>query len=150
MIPRWGHSVSPAFLALALALGSMPHCAPRTVDAVELGPSQNAVSKSLPDAASGVVWPNATSAANSDPWLIAHHDDLVEMHPRLVVLHFYNGIDVTQTQAIAQAQIDAIAEGSRYHGYVDAAAPPFLRYELLKVVDLADHPAPLRPRRLAS
>jgi hypothetical protein len=142
MIPRWGRSVSPAFLALAMALGSMPHCAPRTVDAVELGPSQSAESKSLPDAASGVVWPNATSAANSDPWLIAHHDDLVEMHPRLVVLHFYNGIDVTQTQAIAQAQIDAIAEGSRYHGYLDAAAPPFLRYELLKVVDLADHPAP--------
>jgi hypothetical protein len=147
MIPRSARSVSPAFLALAMTLGSMQHCAPRTVDAVELGPTQNGPTQStartsVPDAASALVWPNATSAANSDPWLVAHDDDLVEMHPRVVVLHFYNGFDVTQTLAIAQAQIDAIAEGSRYHGYLDAAAPPFLRYELLKVVDLADHPPP--------
>ena len=35
-------------------------------------------------------------------------------------------------------QIAAIAEGSRYHGYSDASAPPFLRYEIAKVVDLTD------------
>ena len=89
-----------------------------------------------------VVWPNAVSTANSDPWIAAHHDGLLEMHPRVLVLQFYNGIDPQQTESIALAQIDAIAEGSRYHGYADAGAPAFLQYDLIKVVDLSDHPPP--------
>jgi hypothetical protein len=146
-------------LAAAASLGSLTHCGTRTVDAVDLGPAAHAASTPTqatplppprprpgsPDgggAPTTGIWPNAVSTANSDPWIAAHHDSLLEMHPRVLVLQFYNGIDPQQTESIALAQIDAIAEGSRYHGYADAGAPAFLQYDLIKVVDLSDHPPP--------
>jgi hypothetical protein len=63
---------------------------------------------------------------------------ITEMRPRVLVLNFQNGVSVDSARATAQRQVDAIAEGSRYHGYSDASAPPFLRYEITKVVNLTD------------
>jgi hypothetical protein len=87
-------------------------------------------------------WPNRYSRANSDAWLSAHHDALREMHPRVLVLDFHNGQSAEQVRRVAQRQIDALAEGSRYHGYSDPAAPAFLKYELLEMIDLKDNPLP--------
>ncbi len=135
----------------AAALASLEQCGTRTVDAVDLGPMPHvAGAPALPalpsppaaDAGGSLVWPNASHTSNSDPWIVSHHDDIAEMHPRVEVLQFYNGIDTQETQAIAQSQIDAIAEGSRYHGYSTASAPLFVQYDLIKVVDLSDHPPP--------
>jgi hypothetical protein len=49
-------------------------------------------------AADGVhaEWPNATSAANSDPWLAVHHDEIALLKPRVLVLHFPNTSDHTR------------------------------------------------------
>jgi hypothetical protein len=79
------------------------------------------------------------SAANSDPWFVAHHDDLVEIRPRVLVLNFDNRSKAPGVleRAIAD-QIQALAEGSRYLGYRDPAAPPFARYELAAIVDFTD------------
>jgi hypothetical protein len=110
-----------------------PHCATNWVDAVVT---------SSQDDGGAISWPNAISSGNSDPWLVANHDRIVQMQPKVLVLHFYNGTTVDQTRQIAEAQIAAIAEGSRFHGYSDATAPPFLSYQLVGVVDLADHPPP--------
>jgi hypothetical protein len=87
-------------------------------------------------------WPNTYSRANSDPWLAAHHDALRELHPRVLVLDFHNDQTAEQVRRVAQRQIDALAEGSRYHGYSDSSAKPFLHYELLDVIDLKDKPPP--------
>jgi hypothetical protein len=88
------------------------------------------------------TWPNTVSAANSDPWLVQHHDQLVEIRPRLLVLNFHNPLPGDAVIPSVQLEIDAIAEGSRYHGYADPAAPAFLQYQLTQVVDLTDAQVP--------
>jgi hypothetical protein len=119
---------------LPLALLATAHCASRVVDAVDLG-----------DAADGgplFIWPTPSHGANSDPWLAEHHDSLVEMQPRVLVLDFYNHMDVQEAKQQVLAKIDAVAEGSRYRGYADPTAIAFLSYSLVKIVDLTDHPPP--------
>src|SRR5215470_840541 len=71
------------------------------------------------------TWPNEVSRANSDPWLAAHHDDLHSIHPRVLLLHFYNQLSMDQVRANTDQLLAALAEGSRYHGYT----PQFLKYE---------------------
>jgi len=91
---------------------------------------------------SPTVWPNCLSSANSDPWLVKNHDALTSIRPRLLVLHFWNAWTAMQADQGARAQIRALREGSRYHGYAQPSAPAFLDYDLLPIVDLTDHPPP--------
>lgn len=92
------------------------------------------------DALAPTTWPNLVSAANSDPWLLANHQRVRAMEPRVLVLNFANGYGPEQVQGIVTKYADAIAEGSRYHGYADPAAPVFLRYQPMRVLDLRDNP----------
>lgn len=124
-----------AMVVLLLAAG----CAPRQLDATRLDPC---TVDPAPRACGAAVWPNEHSRANSDPWLSAHHDELTLMRPRVLVLHFYNGLDLAGIRAVADRQAAALREGSRYHAYWDSAAPAFLDYQVARVVDLTDHPAP--------
>lgn len=87
-------------------------------------------------------WPTGDHAANSDPWLVSHHQVITQMQPRVMVLNFNNAAASADAMATAQSQAAAIAEGSRYHGYSDAGAAPFLKPQIVKVVDLTDHPPP--------
>ncbi len=132
MIPRRGNC--RWFLPPALLLVLCAHCGSRAVDAVDLGQS--------PDGRPLLIWPTPSHGANSDPWLVANHDDIVEMNPRVLVLDFYNYLDVQQAQQRVLETVDAIAAGSRYHGYSDPGAFAFLNYSLVKVVDLTDNPPP--------
>jgi hypothetical protein len=88
------------------------------------------------------VWPNEISYTNSDEWLREHHDTLIRLEPKVLVLDFYNGGTLASIETLAGQQAAALAESSRFHGYADVTAPPFLEYEILRVVDLADRPAP--------
>jgi hypothetical protein len=103
------------------------------------------------DLGDACMWPNQTSFANSDPWISAHHDDLRRMAPRFLAINFANGIglggnDNTDGGPLSAADLDARAnaflaamqESSRFHGYEDAAAEPFLEPRLFDVVDLQD------------
>jgi hypothetical protein len=121
------------FALCALAAPAID-CGPRVVDAVDLG--------STADGSPKFVWPNATSSANSDPWLAAHHDELVELQPRVLLLDFYNPWTVGQAQTLAESRIAAIAQASRYHAYSNPGSQPFLNYQLAPIVDLTDQPAP--------
>ena len=85
---------------------------------------------------------DAGHSANSDPWIVSHHDSITQMLPRVLVLNFANGVTSDAALATAQRQVNAIAEGSRYHGYSDPKAPVFLSYQIARVVDLTDHPVP--------
>ena len=85
-----------------------------------------------------LIWPNAQSSKNSDPWLALHHNEIQELHPRFLVINFANNRKIADVQARFQTQKDWMKEGSRYHGYSDPNAKPFLIYELAKFVDLSD------------
>src|SRR5689334_18369966 len=87
------------------------------------------------------LWPNALSSANSDRWLVEHHDEIRRLEPRLLVLDFVNGVPLADVRKKTEELIAALAESSRYHGFEDPAAPVFLQYKLAKLVDLTD-PAP--------
>lgn len=99
----------------------------------------------------GYVWPNACSSANSDPWLVQHHDQIVEERPVALLLDFVNafttytgvradaGYDIdTVVQPLIQKHVDAFSVASMYHGYNDGQAPPFKNYSVIKVVDARD------------
>src|SRR4051812_13974465 len=61
------------------------------------------------------VWPNEMSQANSDPWLVAHHDQLREIHPRILVLNYNNGTKPDDVRAFVEDKVfNALREGSRY------------------------------------
>jgi len=51
-----------------------------------------------------LVWPNAESAANSDPWLIAHHDRIRLMRPRVLAINFVHGL----REQAARTTLDAL------------------------------------------
>jgi hypothetical protein len=86
-------------------------------------------------------WPIPGHSANSDPWIISHHDSITQMSPSVLVLNF-NNMATVDPRSIAMRQVNGIAVGSRYHGYSDPSAPAFLNYQIAKVVDLTDHPVP--------
>lgn len=90
----------------------------------------------------GPVWPNRASQVNSDPWIAAHHQELRVMRPRVLALNFVNKRTNDEMVAQMEQAIAAIAEGSRYHGYADAAAPAFLDYSVAYAIDLRDDPPP--------
>jgi hypothetical protein len=87
-------------------------------------------------------WPNAVSFANSDPWLAEHHDEISVMRPRILALNFVNHKSMAEMQTHMEQAIQAIAEGSRYHGYSDPDVPAFLQYELAYAIDLRDQVIP--------
>ena len=82
-----------------------------------------------------VIWPNAESAANSDPWLIANHDRITLMQPRVLAVNFVHGLSEPEARAKLEALNAALRESSRWHGYQDPGAPAFLDYQLIGIVD---------------
>jgi hypothetical protein len=93
------------------------------------------------------VWPNQTSHANSDTWLVEHHDAIRQMRPRVLVINFVNGLSARDGDARARALIGALAESTRYHGYARSRrGRGFLQYQFAKYVDLSDSRA-LPPTR---
>jgi hypothetical protein len=126
------------FAAVALAAAAGGGCK-RVVDAVTV--QDCAFDPSAPGCAPG-PWPTTGHSANSDPWLVSHRAVITEMRPRALVLNFQNGASADDARRNAERQVAAIAEGSRYHGYADASAPPFVRYEIVKVVNLTDATPP--------
>lgn len=95
-------------------------------------------------------WPNRESWRNSDPWIAEHHRELRRMRPRVLVLVFANDVSLEAVRAHAAAVVSATAESTRFHGFEDPAAEPFLCYEPLRFVDLRDPPGPEGPRRVNS
>jgi hypothetical protein len=70
-----------------------------------------------------LVWPNADSAANSDPWLVANHDRIRLLQPRVLVVNFVHGLGEPEARAHVERLCAAVRESSRWHGFRDPAAP---------------------------
>jgi hypothetical protein len=87
-------------------------------------------------------WPIPGHSANSDPWIVSHHDSITQMSPSVLVLDFNNTISTAKALETAQRQVSGIGQGSRYHGYSDSQAPIFLNYQIARFVDLTDHVIP--------
>lgn len=92
-----------------------------------------------------LIWPNEASSKNSDPWLVENHTKIVEMHPRFLIIDFANGFTDAQVMARFNLHKQAIMEGSRYHGYSNPEAKPFMIWEVFKHVSLKDDPVPTDP-----
>ncbi len=90
-------------------------------------------------------WPNESSKANSDPWIAQHHNQIYVMKPKILALNFTNFKTMPQMRTHMQQVIQALNEGSRYHGYKSPNAPAFLQYELAFAIDLRDTAPPLPP-----
>ena len=94
----------------------------------------------------GYIWPNATSHTNSDPWIEQHHDQIVQMNPNVLVLNYANKCganaavtcDATEMQNLVAQHVQAFQQASRYRGYNDPNAAPFINYNVVKIVDLRD------------
>ena len=84
------------------------------------------------------VWPNAVSKANSDPWIAANHGKIRKMTPRVLVLNFSNGFSREKATDMANQLCRAITQSTRYHGCKDKNAPPFVEWQIFKLVDLQD------------
>jgi hypothetical protein len=82
--------------------------------------------------------PDGTHKANSDPWLVTHNQVITSMSPSVLVLNFDNGQTSAQTMAYAKEVAAALSAGSAYHAYSNGAAPTFLNYNILPIVDLTD------------
>jgi hypothetical protein len=85
-----------------------------------------------------LVWPNADAPANSDPWLVEHHDEITQLRPRVLALNFVNAKSMADMQTLLERIVDGFAEGSRHHGYEGPDAPISLQFELAYLVDLRD------------
>ena len=96
-----------------------------------------------------LVWPNADSGANSDPWLIANHDRLRLMQPRVLAVNFVHGLSAREARAKLDGLCAALREASRWQGYRDPQAPPFLDYQIVGIADLTE-PAGVRDRNSAN
>jgi hypothetical protein len=94
----------------------------------------------LPDDLS--LWPNRVSRANSDAWLVQNHDRIRQVRPRLLALNFVNGLSAEAARQKVDRLAAALRESSRYHGYRDPQASPFLEYQLDRLVDLTDTAPP--------
>ncbi len=92
----------------------------------------------LDDPADTTVWPNKTSRANSDGWIPRNHDRIRVMRPRILMINFSNQVEAAKPMRLANELIAALKESSRYHGYEDPAAPPFLEYRVWRYVDMRD------------
>jgi len=128
-----------AVVVVAFAVAAAAGGCTRIIDAVT--PKDCALDPAAADCGP-TSWPTADHGANSDPWLVSHRSVITEMRPRVLVLNFQNGRSADDARATAQRQVDAVAEGSRYHAYADPSALPFIRYEIAKVVNLTDTTTP--------
>lgn len=90
----------------------------------------------------GAEWPNPDAPATSDPWLAAHHDELVRMRPRVLALNFVNARSNAEMLALMEKITAAIRQATRPHGDRDPSAAPFLEYEIAYAVDLRDSAPP--------
>ena len=90
------------------------------------------------DPADLTIWPNQTTRANSDQWLVANHDRIRQMRPRVLLLNFSQEASREKLEQLTRELLAAIKESSRYHGYRDSNAPAFLDYQLFKFIDLRE------------
>lgn len=140
-------------VALSATCGLL-RCEAHPLDAVVWDGVSDGSGGSLPEDAAQpatMIWPNPVSQANSDPWIAAHHAQLAQIQPRVLVLDFANefmnengvlvgpGYDLQQTVApLLQEHVSAFMVASQYQGYKNANAAAFLQYQIVKIVDLRD------------
>src|ERR1700742_1548512 len=60
------------------------------------------------------------------------------MRPRVLAVNFVHGLSEAEARARLTALCAALRESSRWQGYRDPAAPPFLDYQLVAIADLTE------------
>ncbi|HEY7376082.1 MAG TPA: hypothetical protein VIF57_28230, partial [Polyangia bacterium] len=83
-------------------------------------------------AGGGVIWPNDTSSANSDDWLVQNHDRISQLRPRVLAMDIGN---TSNASTLIQRHIDGLANATSFHKYSNTSAQPMVVYQLVKVVN---------------
>ncbi len=83
-------------------------------------------------------WPNEFSNGNSDDWIMANHDRIYEMRPKVLVLNFMNSWN--NAESMGDSVINAVRWSSKYRYFKNSSSKWFLRYDVAKHVDLRDPP----------
>jgi len=96
------------------------------------------------------VWPNKVCFRKSEPWIVANHDRIRRIEPRVLVLNFANDVDMDEIRALTEKFIKAQSESTRWHGFEDPKAPACVQYQAVKYVDLRDAGLPPEKRRTNS
>ncbi len=96
------------------------------------------------------VWPNSTCFRKSEPWIVANHDAIRRIEPRVLVLNFANDVDMDGIRARTEKFIRAQSESTRYHAFADAKAPACVEFKVAKYVDLRDADPPPEKRHANS
>jgi len=87
------------------------------------------------------AWPNAVSKANSDPWLVVHHAELMVVKPKVMVLDYANArcdgagnncmpVAVSEANNMVNQIVASLREGSKAQGFRNAAAAPQWDYQV--------------------
>ena len=82
-------------------------------------------------AGGGLIWPNETSSANSDDWLVQNHDRISQLRPKVLAIDIGNTSNAT---TLIQRHIDGLANATSFHKYSNASAQPMVVYQLAKIV----------------
>ncbi len=127
-----------AMLALAGTLAT----APQAPASWEANFNADGTPKPLRDPSSKTVWPNKASHSNSDEWIVKNHDRIQQMRPRVLAINFANRFDPAKAMKDFNDLHAALRESSRYHGYKDPKAKPFLDPVIWRFVDLGDPNGP--------
>ena len=77
-----------AVATLAIGLAASTLACMRVVDAVQ--PEGCVAQPSAMGCSPTTGWPIDGHGANSDPWIVEHHDSITQMLPRVLVLNFSN------------------------------------------------------------
>jgi hypothetical protein len=96
------------------------------------------------------VWPNSTCFRKSEPWIVANHDTIRRIEPRVLVLNFANDVDMDGIRARTEKFIRAQSESTRYHAFKDEKAPACVEFKVAKYVDLRDTDVPPEKRHANS
>ncbi|HJL17974.1 MAG TPA: hypothetical protein RMH99_20075 [Sandaracinaceae bacterium LLY-WYZ-13_1] len=137
MTRRW--TIGAAALGWLLACGEPEASTDAGAGEVDAGPDAPRDGGAGADGgAPEVAWPNEEAPATSDPWIVAHHDEIALMRPRVLALNFVNRRTNAEMEAHVEDIFAAIREATRPHG----EGAPFLEYELARAVDLTDESPP--------
>jgi len=82
-------------------------------------------------AGGGLIWPNETSSANSDDWLVQNHDRISQLRPKVLAIDIGN---TSNAMTLIQRHIDGLANATSFHKYSNASAQPMVVYQLAKIV----------------
>jgi hypothetical protein len=82
----------------------------------------------------GLIWPNPSAPANSDPILSQQHDQISQLQPVVLLLNFSDAYTMAQTQALVTKHVNVLNIASSFHKYKGVNSQPAVAYNAKYIV----------------